>query len=269
MLKQETIKKIATILKLKESDLSAAITATDETDLAVADLTTVTDEDLTRIKNEEYKKGKDTGVEMKVKEIKEKTGIDFNGKSIEGLIEAATKKALDDAKVSPDKKVVELEADKATLSKAVDELTKQVAEKEGEASRAKTDRELFKEVPETTLGATDLLDFARMKGYDFKLENGQTVPYKNGEPIKDNLAKVRASKDVLAEFAKEHGLTKPEAAGGPAGRGGKDQTAGDKPTKLSEIKKQFVEQNKNLLGDEFRMAVQQAAKDTPEFDMNA
>jgi hypothetical protein len=266
MLKQETIQKIESLLKVK--GLAEAIKAEGETDVVIDEKLSVFSEDeLQTIKSNSYKDGKKAGVEMEVDSLKKELNLDFQGKTLKGFTDAYQKKILEDAKIEPETRVKELTKDLDLLRKENEKLSNSVSEKETEALRAKTDRELFKEVPETTLSASDLVDFARLKGYDFRLdETGKIVPYKNGEPVKDNLANPKAAKEVLSEFAKEMKLAKIEPDV-PGGRGGGDNKPAAKAGSISELKKQFLEQGKSLQGDEFRQAYQAASKDNPEFKM--
>ncbi len=109
-LKTEAIEAIAKLTKIKAEDLKAAIESKDEVDLAVDEkLTVLTEDEVTTLKNNEYKNGKEKGVEMAVKATKEKLNLDFQGKTVDGLVEAAQKKAVEEAKVPVNDKVKELE----------------------------------------------------------------------------------------------------------------------------------------------------------------
>jgi outer membrane murein-binding lipoprotein Lpp len=272
MLNQETINKLAALAKVKPEDLANAIKDTEEKSVEIGDLVSLDDNELQKVKSKSYEDGKEAGVEIKVKDLKEKGGYDFQGKTIEGLVEAAKRKALTEAKIEPDKKVQELSSDNQALKKQIEELNAKVEQTATEANRAKTDRALFKEVPEALLPADDLIQYARMKGYDFRLdENGNVIPYKNGEPIKDKLTNIRPAKDVLAEFVTENGLAKQPATPPVQGRGGgNSQAPSGTATTLSQLKKQFEEQGKSTLGEEYMVAVQKAKSELGEaFDMKS
>ena len=268
MLKTETINKISSLLKIKPEDLTTAITATEETDLALDEkLSVLSEAEKDILEKNKYAEGKKAGVEMNVDEVKKELGLEFQGKTIKGLVDAAKKKALEDAKIPEAEKVKELQKDLETVRAENTRLTTTVTNAETEAARAKTDRELFKEVPETSISASDLIDFARLKGYDFKLENGAIVPYKNGEPVKDNLAQPRHAKDVLNDFATASGFVKKEDVP-PGGRGGGDKKFPATYTKLSDISKSFEAQGKSTLGSEFSEAVSKAASENKDFIMD-
>lgn len=272
-LKKETLQKIATLTKTKIEDLEKAIKDEKEVDFVIPDkLTVLDDAEVQTLKTNEYNSGKVAGVEMSVKETKDKMGLNFSGKTIEGLVEAATKKALDDAKVTPDEKVKELEGKITTLQGTVKEYETKMAEKDSEVTTIKTNSELYKHIPAPgengpALGADDVIQLMKANGYEFKNENGAITAYKGGKQLQDKLSNALPVKDVVSGFMKEKKLIIED--GTPGGRGGGDKKAAVKATKYSELEKQFKADGKSLLGEEFSKAVQQAVKDNKEFDMNA
>jgi hypothetical protein len=269
-LKKETIKAIATHLKLKEEDLAKAITEKDEVDLVIADdITVLTAAEQQTLKDNEYNRGKKAGPEMDVKAAKEKYELDFTGKTVDGLLEAYGKKVLADAKVNPDKKVTELEAKVTNLQKTVTEYETKLTAKDTEVAGIKINGELYKHIPPAeengpALGADDVIQLMRANGYEFKLEEDKLVPYKGGKALQDRLSNNRPVKEVIDEFLLEKKLITTV----PAGRGGKDQKAAAKSGKLSELKKKFEAEGKNVQGQEFAQAVKQAVAENKDFDMN-
>jgi hypothetical protein len=272
-LKKEAIQKIATFLKIKDTDLETAIKDEKEVDISIPEkLSTFTDDEVQTLKTNEYKSGKEAGVEMAVKDAKEKLGLNFTGKSIDGLVEAATKKALDDAKIAPDAKVEELQTKITTLQGTVKEYETKLAEKETEVSGIKLNGELYKHIPKPgengpALGADAVIMLMKAEGFEFKQENGAVVAYKGGKAVIDKLSNNLPVNEVISGFMKEKKLISEEAA--PGGRGGGDKLPSGKAMKLSELKKQFADQGKSLLGEEFSQAVAQASKDNKEFDLSA
>ena len=273
MLKAEQIKQIATLLKVDESKLAEAIKSEKEEAVELpSGLQTVTEEDLTRIKNTEYNNGKEKGLEMKVKEVKEKLGLEFQGKTIEGLLEAANKKALADAQIEPDKKVKELQKDLDILRTANETLTKQVSEKDKAVNQAKIDREIFKHIPQfgesgPALTQEEFIQFMRLNGYVFKYEGNDLVAVKGEDIVKDNVAKPIPVKDVIANFAKEKKLISEEKVIG--GRGGNDGKSAATFLKYSELKAHYIAQGKSVNGEEFMNHVSKLKEANPEFDLNS
>jgi hypothetical protein len=272
MLKKETLQQIAKLLRLREADLEAAIADEKEVDFPVdTNLHVFTETEVTTLKNNEYKNGKDKGVEMVVKETKEKLGLEFQGKTIDGLIGAATKKALEDAKIEPEKQVKELQEKLTTVQSSYKQLELQVAEKDNEVSNVKIKNEVFKYIPAFGEDAPqfdqeDIYSMMKLKGYEFKNESGKTVAYKDGKQVLDKVSEPVAVKDVVNSFLMEKKLITEDRQ--PAGRGGGNGKPTTKFTALSELKKNFTDQGKSLNGQEFMQAVEKATKDNPEFALD-
>ncbi len=272
MLKKESIQRLATLAKIKIEDLEKALTEKDEVDLTIPEkLNTYTEEEITTLKGNEYKAGKTAGVEIAVKEAKEEMGLDFTGKTMKGLVEAAQKKAIDDAKINPDQRVKDMEAKLANLQNTAKEYETKLAEKDKEVSGLKDSYEIGRFIPAPKEGGIsytqdEILAVMKMNGYDFKREETGMVAYKAGQKQLDKLSNPVPVGDVIKGFMKERkyiGEDEPT----PGGRGAGDRKPGAKATKLSELTEEFKAAGKSTLGQEFNERVQAAVKDNPEFDM--
>jgi hypothetical protein len=269
-LKKEHLARLAALAKIKVEDLETAIKDEKEVDITVDEkIVTFSEDEVGQLKNNEYKSGKEKGVEMAVKEVKDELKLEFTGKTIKGLIEAAQKKAIDDAKISPDKKVAELQEKVTTLQATVTDQEKKLSEKDTEVTSVKINGELSKNVPAgTTLDADEVIGLMKLKGYDFKIEEGKLVAMKDGKVLNDKLSNALPVKDVIIEFVKEKKLGGEGDGKDIHGRGGEGGKPPAKYSTLSEVKKHFTDQGKSLLGEEFSAAVSQAAKDNKEFAMD-
>jgi hypothetical protein len=272
-LKKEAIQKIAALTKTKVEDIEAAIKDEKEVDLPISEKLTVLEEsEVQTLKTNEYNSGKTAGVEMAVKGAKEKLGLDFTGKTIDGLVEAATKKALEDAKVTPDAKVKELETKVSTLQNTVRDYETKMAEKDVEVTGIRVNSELYKHIPAPgengpALAQDDIIQLMKANGYEFKQESGAFKAFKGGQLVQDKLSNPLPLKDVVNQFMVDKKLV--TEAGAPGGRGGDDKKPPVKAMKYSELKKQFEAQGKSTMGEEFNNAITQAVKENKEFDMNA
>lgn len=269
MLNQTTLKKIASLLKIDLSDLQEAITAETETGIEIPELTVLTDEELTRIKNAEYANGKEKSIEMAVKDVKKALNLDFQGKTIEGLIEAAQKKAITDAGVEPDKKVKELEKDLQTLRQHNELLNTQLQEKDKAASQAQIEKEIFREIPslgEGSIGVDKLLKVMKVDGIEAIMHEGQLVAAKGGEVVKDKTAKPVLFKDFTMEYAKENKFISDSQK--PQGRGQGDGNHAPVFTKFSEVAKHYEAQGKSTNGADFMNQVRELAKANPDFKLD-
>jgi uncharacterized coiled-coil protein SlyX len=271
MLKPETIKSIATLIKIKPADLEAAIKDEKEIDVTIDEKLSVFSEDeLTQLKANEYKNGKSSGVEMAVKDAKEKLGLEFTGKTIDGLIDAATKKAMEDAKIEPTKQVQELTEKLKTVQSTAQELQTKLQEKEGEVSSIKAESAVIKDIPtNTTLPAQKVLGLMKMDGYEYKVNDGKIVWYKDGQLLNDKLGNSFDTKTIVGEYVTENKLSAGSGDEGMGGRGGGDGKPPASFTALSQIKKVFTESGKNLQGQEFADAVKKAVSENPDFKMDA
>lgn len=274
MLKKETLTKIASLLKVKEDDLTKAITDAAEVDITIDEkIATYSEEELNTLKSNEYKKGKTAGVEMEIKDAKEKHGLDFTGKTIEGLLEAKAKKVIADAKIEPNTKVTELEGKVSTLQNTVKEYETKLTEKDAEVTGVKINGELYKHIPAPgekgpVLGADEIISLMKANGYEFKYENGNTVPYKAGKVLTDKLSEPLKPKDVIDGFLKEKKLIAETKV--IDGRGGGDKGGGNGGYgKLSELKAKFKADGKSELGEEFNQAVRDAVKADATFDLQS
>jgi hypothetical protein len=267
MLKQDAIAKIEKALKI--TGLAAAIADTKEVDVTIDDsLTPLTEAEIQTLKDNEYKNGKTKGVEIAVKDAREKLGLDFQGKTIDGLLDAHGKKVIADAKITPNEKVTELEGKVVTLQTTVKDYESKLAAKDTEVQGVRINGELIKHIPSgCILEPDEAISVMRTKGYDFKLEGDKVVPYKDGKQLTDKLSNTMAVKDVVTAFITEKKLV-PEA-GGSGGRGGSDKGGAGKFSKLSELRAQFVAEGKSDLGLEFKEAAAAAKKADPEFALDA
>lgn len=270
MLKQSQIDAIAKLLKIDAKALSEAIKDADEKDIVIPDgLMVLTETELEGVKNTEYKKGKDTGSEMIVKEAKEKYGLDFNGKTIDKLIEAHKAHVLKEASIEPNKQIEELQKKLENVTNTATDLEKKLGEKDKEISGIHIKSEVVAVIPDNvTLPKEKVFTLMKADGYVFEKREGATVVIKDGAVLEDKLSKPLAIKDVAAKYAEENNLLGKEVKK-PAGRGGKDDPGKTVYAKLSEIKKEFEEAGKNTQGDEFRQAVMAARQNNPEFDLSA
>jgi len=271
MITGQQAKEIATLLKIDPATFTAALTSPEEVAIAIpTGLTVATPEDMDRVKTEEYTKGKTAGVEMAVKEAKDKHGLDFNGKTIDGLVTAIKTKTEKDLKLEPNARITELEKDKTTLQTKVTELEAAVTTEGSKAIEAANVLGLYRELPSLGENAPDVstvMALMKSEGYELAKEGEALVFKKGGEVVKDSVAKPIGIKDVVTNYAKEKKLIA-EAQAQPGGRGGKDSLPGTKPTNLAEMKAKYEGQGKSIQGVEFMAEVSQAVKDNPDFSMD-
>ncbi len=271
-LKKETIAELAKRIGLKSDELETAIKAEGEVDISIdAEITVLDKTELQTLKNNEYNNGKANGVEMAVKTTKEKLGLDFTGKTVDGLVEAASKKALADAKLEPNEQVKELQTKLQTVQTTATEYETKLQAKENELSSLHINFELGSHIPSLgdngpSLGNQEIIGLMKSNGYEFKKnDKGVLVATKAGVEVVDKLSNAVPLKDVITGFMTEKKLLQPEQQNGGRGGGNAGPSNG---AKLSDIKATFKASGKSELGEEFKAAVADAVKANPDFDMN-
>lgn len=275
MLKKEQLSKIASLLKIKEDELESAIKADTETDITIPELNVFTTEELTkRDENktrESYKQGKEAGVEMIIKDQREKLGLDFEGKDIEKLLEAYEKKIKEDSKIEPNKKVEELskivENLKSNLATAENE-KKELASKISEVSLTSTLKGYLPQNRLDVLSDDEFISAVRRE-YSFVEEDGKLVVKKGNDIVRD--AKTQdplEPKDVISGYFSQRKWVKEEEPG-KQGRGAGNKGPQGGYLKLSDLKAQFEKEGKSLNGSEFQTAMQEALKANPNLDLDS
>jgi hypothetical protein len=274
-LKKEDITKLATLAKITVAELEKAIADAVEIAIPIPDkLTVFTEDEVNTLQKNKYDAGRVAGVEIAVKEAREKLGLDFTGKTIDGLVDAASKKALADAGKNPDAQVKEMQTKVDNLQKTVQDYELKIADKDSALSGLRDTYELGKHVIGPKEGGPsysndEIIQIMKMNGYDFKRnDKGVLEPYKNGEKLLDKISNPVPVGEVIKGFQKERKYIGDDEDT-PGGRGKKDQSGGGKMTKQSELKAKFQAEGKSLNGEEYSKAVEQAVTADPNFDMNA
>lgn len=277
MLTKADIATIAALAKIPVETIQAAIDAKEETPLTIPEkLSTFTEAEVTTLKNNEYKRGKEVGPEMLVKDTAKAMGLDYTGNKLDGLIEAANKKALADAGKTTTEKENELTARIATLQGTVSEITTKLTESQSRMAEMQLTGDLSRHIPAIPDGGVKLshnaiLGLMKGEGYTFKTEEGVQKAYLNGQLVQDKIGNARPVGDVFTDFMKAQNiLTEAKQGPAPAGRGGKTPApAGGKWSKLSELRASFEAEGKSIQGEEFNKAVREAKAANKDFDFNA
>ena len=220
MYTKETLKKIADVLKLDVSVFEANLTSDKEETLEVPVL--FTEDDKNTFGENRFKEGKKAASEILVKDLKVKHGLEFDGKSIDTLLDKFAEKTITDAKIEPDKKVSTLQAEKKALQESVTSLTEErEAIKKNfndQLFREKTVNEIQKHIPKNTIiPSEDLVDLF-MNRYRVAKEDDSVIIYKGDKALKDSLENPIPLKDAITQFAESY-IDK-------TGMGGKDDKGG-------------------------------------------
>lgn len=271
--KKEDLQKIAEITKIPVADLEKAATDPTEIPLTVPDkLTVFTEGELNTFQKNKYEDGRKAGVEMGVKDAATKLGIEFGGKTIDGLLDAATKKALADADKNPDQRVTELTQKVNTLQQNVTTYQTQVQEKETAIAKLRDKYEVYKDIPAPVEGGVqyqqdDVITMMQGRGFEYKRDsNGVMGWYKGGELQQDKLGNALPIGDVVKTFMKEVKFL-PTEEGVPGGRGAGDKGGGNaRPRTASELRAQYEAAGKSANGEAFIAEFESLVKANDGFD---
>lgn len=200
-----------------------------------------TNEEEEAYKNNLRNEAKQTGVEITIKEYREKLGLSFDGKNMDAFTEAYKKKVLDDAKIEPDAKVKTLESDIEKLRTNIQTIQSEKEKVESQFQTFKTGMQIQTELgaiipANTVIPKDDMLTIIKNK-YDFKIENGKTVVVQNGEILKNpTTLEPLAPKDAIDRFFMDN----PTYINKSGGAGGGDSGAGGGKISLDK----FIEEMK-------------------------
>ena len=233
MKKEEIVKAIASTLGVDESSLTKALTSDEEVEISIPVGIFIPDaekEDYeARLKKTAYNEGKETGVEMAIKEWKKKEGIDVEGKSMEVLINAIKEKAVKEVKVPTDEKVskltTDLEALRNTYQADVSMKDSEIQKLQGALKGKEIDHTLRGFIPDglSVVKPDHFMHIAKHE-YTFDLVDGQMVAKKGDQIITDKLQKPRPVNEILTEYAAEQGWLKENGRAGGNEPGGKSET---------------------------------------------
>lgn len=278
MLKKETITKIASMLKLPEADLTAALTATEEVEVKLPEgLVVLTADELSSRDRTTEKKGYDKGaeasVEMLIKEQKRDLGLDFEGKDPAKFVEALKAKVLADAKVEPVAALQEKETIITGLRANLQKLEAEKNEVLSNVAKIKVESTVARAIPANLIAGVEpdeVLLTMRHKGYEFEEKDGQIVAKKAGEVVADTALRPLPIQDVIKGYVTERGWLDTGAGAGKDGRGGgHSKPSTGVPTKYSEAEAAWKASGKNPGTADFQAHVEGLVKENPSFDFNS
>lgn len=258
-IKQEDIKRLEDALKLEAGTLSNALSSEEEVTIELPELIIRTKDENETFVNNLKNEAKAAGVEMAVKEARNNLGLEFEGKTIENLLDAHGKKVVADKKAElgePNKRIEELTADVSKLQNVVKEKdtayeTLQNQIKQTENAR-KLDTKLMGLIPDNiTLKKEQVLTLFKSE-YDTSLaEDGENIVIKkDGVQLKNDLLEPIQPKDLLTTF------TNPFIKQASGGGGGDDEGASGAPGSYESFAKEMEDQGHKPGSDYFNREMQ-------------
>jgi len=227
MLKKELQQFLSDTIGVDIEVLKTAITSEDEVEVPFKSGTLLDEAALNglkeTVKKEGYNEGKITGVEMEAKRVKEKFGIDIEGKNFDNIFTTFQEQTLTNAKIEPDKKVKELSASLESLrGKLENDLglkDKEIESLHSEIGNYKINGELARHLPDGLTGIKpNQFSVLAKTELNFGFDDGVFVAKKGDKILKDNLEKPLSVKEVLSDYARNNGWIETN------GRAGSDDT---------------------------------------------
>jgi len=141
------------------------------------------------------------GLEIAIKEKRNELGLEFEGKTLDNLLNSFKDHTLAEAKIEPDNKINSMQKDIDSLKKTIEEKEAMIAEKDGAIESIKTDyknkedqafitKSLLSQYDQVkdkvNISQTDFIDLYTMRN-ELKVEDGVIKHYKNGEEVKDDV----------------------------------------------------------------------------------
>lgn len=229
----ENIAEIETGLGLKEGTLKDAIASEEAVKLEVPKGKIVDPDTHQILSNEDFEarinnvkaENKTAGLEIAIKEKRGELGYEFEGKTLDNLLKAHGDKVLSDAGTEPDKKILELEADKATLQgksvtlqDKIDELLLSNTQKD---AQRQIETNILSGIPDNLTLSKEQVMTLFLADYSVENDNGKQIVKKGGETLKNEST---LDPLVLGDVLKSYSETFVKPVEGGAGGG---STIGD------------------------------------------
>lgn len=229
MIKDEILKSIAERSGIDVSDtekfdtFKTALTSEDEVEVSMPEKWhTFSDEAITSRDKSKYEEGKTAGLEMTIKQFKTDKNLDFEGKTLDKLVEHVAAKAAADAGAEPEARYKELEGKYKAKVAEVEGLQSDLDKTKSEMSligvKSSFTTELSSKGVDTTIPADKIVTLF-LSEHEITDEGVK----KNGsaDVIKDEKTLQPISRtDVFMDYANQFATKTP---GGPGGGGGGDK----------------------------------------------
>ncbi|MCG9970998.1 hypothetical protein [Christiangramia crocea] len=227
-LSKDTLEWIAELSGVKVEDITAKISSEEEESIEKPQGEFYSEEELNNRDSNKYDEAKKAFEEMKVKELRKKLELDFEGKTFDNLFKHHEEKLKNKYQKDSSERVKELEADLAKVNQANEEtVTNLTSELQSLKQQNKINgikADLLGIMPaETSIPKEDVLTLFLSKHQVKENENGQTFIESNGQPLKDPKTQSYLDyKNVFEDFSENYKLKTP-------GRGEGNQNGNQKP----------------------------------------
>lgn len=260
---KKLIEAIAGRLNLDVEALTKNLASEEEAEIKIPEGKLYSDEDIETLKNnhgkDRYEAGKTAEREVTYKNLSREAGLETI-KDPSEFMKAYQAKILKDAKIEPEAKVKELTSDLEKLQAQIQEKEKAFTDLENSHKSEKT-----KFTVQSKLKVPETLGLSQEEATSLFFMNHEVKDdgvYKNGELMKDHLARPIPVEQAAEMFVADKGwnVETPKGRGGGAkGEGGKT-----KITTFEEFEKDLEAKGINPNSAEAQAYLQEVAKESPE-----
>lgn len=236
----KNISEIETALGLKAGTLDTAIKSTTEDVIDISGLEIMKKTDFESFKTNLKENSRTAAIEESVKEYRTKLGLDFQGKTLDKLVDAYKEKIIKDANLNPDKRVSELEKDLGIMKNNYETTNEKLTKVESEYKQKENLRTIrdavVAEIPANTIiPKEDVLNIFFSKNKIELVDTGGII-FKKGDEVLKNPTTLNplSIKEVMTEFITPY--VKPPEGGG----GGKDNPGLAKPGSFAAFSEEMV-----------------------------
>ena len=220
MINQETKTKLEG-LGFDVSKLEEAVKSEKDESLDVPNLKTeeefgkmFSEEDKEAFGRNRFEEGKNAFSEIKAKELKEKLGVEIDGKDFDKVVEAYGDKRVKEAGKENPEWVEEKKELQDKLSQAMNDLSEKENSFNQELFNIEKRNEIMQLIPDdTTIPKGDLTDLFFLR-HRVANEDGRTAWFKGSEKLKDKKLDPLDTKDVVSAFIDEGKYLKRDGLGG-------------------------------------------------------
>ncbi|WP_296683254.1 hypothetical protein [Flavobacterium sp.] len=251
----ENLNEIETSLGLEPGKLSEMIASEDSHTIDLSERIILPKETYEERISNLKKEAATAAIEIAVKEQRNALGLEFQGKTIENLVNAIKTKVESESKIEPEEKFKSLKADfeklQGNLVEKENEFTIFKINIEKQNSLNEIKNEFTKHIPENTLvSKSTIFVEAKEKGFSFEKEDGKVI-------IKDSMGNVIKNESTLSPVSVKEWVSEfitPYLPAQTGGSGRKDEPSSGKTGSLEAFLKEAEKQGWNTSQQNEEMA---------------
>lgn len=272
----KNLEAIAKALRIDPAKLLEAAKSDQEVEVEVpADLVVMTKAEQETRENSLKSTNIGVGKEIIIKELKQKEGLEFEGKDPEKFIAEYKAKILKDANISVDDKVRERDKTIEGLRKNLGERDTEITTLKTKATQAEADAKMLGYFPKDRNSILTDKQYLNLLKDEYELTEHEGKPavknLKTGEIEKDKttLAPLEPATVIKGHFEGAKWVATPsDQKPGPGGRGASDSTNTGGITTMKQFKEHATAQGWNLNGEQARAELNKITTANPNFDFN-